>query len=527
MIKVICFCRVSTLTQDLENQRNEVLTVIKKDGYKANEVVIIEGKESAIKLDEEERQTLIELKESINTHPTIKDVYFYAIDRLARKVSVVLSIIDKMTALGINLHFLNPYPMQTLRDGKEDAMGKMFLTFLSIGAEMEMKMKKERFATARKMMKSEGKLVVGTVLYGYYRDKNGFPQKKEDEKKIVEYIFTEYLNGVSMRNIAKTLILNGTWDGTKFQSLNSGIMKVSNIITNPAYSGRTPKQFNSKEEKNIKYPAIVDAETQDKAIEISSSKKRPKETTNIYYAKGLVKTEVNGKYYVLSPSKGNASYCINGLFGISINVIDTIAWKATQQLHKIFQSYETFVTPQKYEIDIKDYQKQIDNLKPIFDNFKERKDRLTKVYTLGRFTDEEYEKEYDNIIKEEQPYINEKVRLENLIKRTETQLQQIKNKKEENVNYETMTDEEKKELCKFMIKEIIVVKTGKYNYDIMAIPSDVFRIGLVAPLYKYNVSGGKIRLHIQWKEQIEDISNEVVIRYKAPRRGKTNYKKKG
>ena len=79
MKKVICFLRVSSIQQDLEAQRIAVLSEIKKDGYKPNEVEIVSAKESAIKLDEMQRQTLNEMKSLIEKYDSIKDVYFFAI----------------------------------------------------------------------------------------------------------------------------------------------------------------------------------------------------------------------------------------------------------------------------------------------------------------------------------------------------------------------------------------------------------------------------------------------------------------
>lgn len=526
MKKVVCFCRVSSSAQDLTNQRNEVLKTIKNDNFKTNEIVIVEGKESAIKLDEMERQTLNELKEVIDSNPTITDVYFYAIDRLARKVSVVLSIVDQMTAKGINLHFLNPYPMQTMRDGKEDSMGKMFLTFLSIGAEMEMKMKGERFADKRKGMREAGQLIGGHVLYGYYRDKNsGYPMKKDEESKVVEDIFNWYVNdGVSMRQIAKKLICDNVWNVEDFKTLNSAIMKVSKILTNPAYSGRQAKQYDSKEEKTVVYPAIVDVELQDKALVIAQNKYKEKDTTNIYYAKGIVRTEVDGKEYTMSPIKGNCSYCLNydGVqVGVNINVIDTIAWKNAQELFKIWQSYENWTEPQRLEEQIKGNIDKIQKLQPIFLKYAQREKRLNNLYELGRYTNEVYNDRYNSLMKEKQVYINEQIKFENEIKRLENIIKKQKEFKMSDIDLSTYTDEQRKELVKQMINEIQIEKTGKYDYNIIVIPNEsMFKIGIVVPYYLYNCSGGVKRLKEILAQKETDISSEIEIRYQQPKRVK-------
>lgn len=67
MRKAIVLSRVSTLQQDLKQQTEEILMEVYKDGFKEEEVILIEDKESAIKLSEEERRGLNKLKDYIRT----------------------------------------------------------------------------------------------------------------------------------------------------------------------------------------------------------------------------------------------------------------------------------------------------------------------------------------------------------------------------------------------------------------------------------------------------------------------------
>ena len=521
MKKVVCFCRVSSKVQDLETQKKEVLKAIKADGYKSSEVVVVEGKESAIKLDEMERQTLNELKQVIAENDTIETIYFYAIDRLARKVSIVLSIVDQMIKEGINIKFLNPYPLQTLRNGKVDAMGKMFLTFVSIGAEMEMEIKKARFEDKRSQMKSEGKLLTGKVLYGYYRDSNGYPQKKDDEANIVIEIFNEYVyGGKSMREIAKDLTFRGVFNNPKIQS---NLVKISHIITNPAYSGRQAKQYDSKEEKNIKYPQIVSEELQDKAMKLSSSYSRIKDTKNIYYCKGLVKIQNGDKWFSMFPLKGNASYCYKDdnskQTNVSINVLDTIALFEAQGIYKIYDKYERFLEPSSIKAEIDNMIDRMNNIVPIFDKFKERENRINKMYELGRYTDEQYNNAWNDLLNERKVYDDEMTKCQNEIKRLKMKL----NKHQENRFAETElvleTDADKRDLCLKMIDHIEVVKTSKYEYQIIVIPTTDLRIGIATWTWIYNVSGGKIRLNRVSERHNIDFSDQIIKRYETPKRG--------
>ena len=153
MKKVICFTRVSTTAQDLEPQKKAVKNAILSDGFKEDEIAYVEGKESGFK-DEEERETIKLLKQALEDNPEAKDIYIFAIDRLARRVSIFLSIKENiLDKNGINLTFLNPYRASTMikenGEYKKSPYVEVMLLFLSVGASMEMEIKKARFAATK------------------------------------------------------------------------------------------------------------------------------------------------------------------------------------------------------------------------------------------------------------------------------------------------------------------------------------------------------------------------------------------
>lgn len=69
--KAIILSRVSSEHQTLEQQTEAVLKEVRRDGYTDDNIIIIEDKESAIKLSEEERNGLNKMKEYINNDPSI------------------------------------------------------------------------------------------------------------------------------------------------------------------------------------------------------------------------------------------------------------------------------------------------------------------------------------------------------------------------------------------------------------------------------------------------------------------------
>ena len=78
MSKAIILSRVSTLNQDLKQQTDEVVKFAEADGYSGDNVEVIEDKESGVKLSEEHRLGLIELKQKILANPGMYScVYAY------------------------------------------------------------------------------------------------------------------------------------------------------------------------------------------------------------------------------------------------------------------------------------------------------------------------------------------------------------------------------------------------------------------------------------------------------------------
>ena len=66
MGKAILFIRVSTEQQHLESQEDTLKRAAVADGYREEDFIIIGKKESAIKLDEDNRQGLQELKKQLS-----------------------------------------------------------------------------------------------------------------------------------------------------------------------------------------------------------------------------------------------------------------------------------------------------------------------------------------------------------------------------------------------------------------------------------------------------------------------------
>jgi site-specific DNA recombinase len=517
MKKVICFCRVSSKKQDLEYQRKEVMKAILHDGYKESEIAIVEGKESAIKLKLMERQTIEEMNDLIEENPTIESVYFYAIDRLARSVSVVLTVVDKMVKKGVNLVFLNPYRIRTLNNGKADPMGKMFLTFLSIGAEMEMQMKKERFEDTKALMR-ERQQITGAIAYGYKADANKQIAINEDEAKVILKIFEMYTEkGMSTNAIWQECLSLGYFQPLKSNA--AGASKIRQILLNPIYIGG---QGDTKHPTH--YLPIVDKETFEKAREImTEARQKPKyNIQNKYYCKGLLRETINNTCLVAD--KARARYTATSAqkeFSININVCDSVVWYVAKQTkYTLLRTGEANAKATIIE-SLKEVETKLENLKNKMNEVDKRYERLEDLYVNVGMRRDRYIMRRKDIEREERKITAEvtalnkrKLELENLLAETETKEDKDKSlvMSLENVS----DDDERISIIKETIKNAFVTQIDRDNYVI-----GVYNVLGDRFSFDYQRTHGRQKKHVyeQINNDVErlDITDKIEERFKRLR----------
>nr|WP_319512631.1 hypothetical protein [uncultured Draconibacterium sp.] len=74
-MKAILLVRVSSDTQEYEEQKNDLITAAIEKNYKEQDLIKVEHEESAIKLTINERQGIIKLKKSIENDKSINAVF--------------------------------------------------------------------------------------------------------------------------------------------------------------------------------------------------------------------------------------------------------------------------------------------------------------------------------------------------------------------------------------------------------------------------------------------------------------------
>jgi len=145
-MKTIAYIRVSTLQQDVSNQRLEILEYSRKNGLKVDDFLEIEISS---------RRTLKErrIEELISTLDKGDTLIVSELSRLGRSTVEVISLVNKLIRHRINLIVIK----QGLRiTAKMDMQTKVIVTMFSLFAELERDIISERTKSALAGKKANG-----------------------------------------------------------------------------------------------------------------------------------------------------------------------------------------------------------------------------------------------------------------------------------------------------------------------------------------------------------------------------------
>ena len=226
MFKIIVFSRVSTEKQDLDQQTETLINYCKSIGYKDDEIYVIQVKESAIKLSEEERIGIQRLKEAVLKYKGIDTVICWEISRLSRRMEQIYS----MRTFFIEHHtrWIVYYPYMELidKEGKQSQNANLMMAIYSTFAENEMNLKKERAKRVYEYRKSIGKFAGGKILLGYKVDDEHNVQVDKETSELVKLIFNLYSTGeYSFRSLAKELKSRGYFENSSEHVIYGRISK--------------------------------------------------------------------------------------------------------------------------------------------------------------------------------------------------------------------------------------------------------------------------------------------------------------
>lgn len=414
-MKAILLVRVSSISQQLDEQTNSLISYALTKGYSKDDLIIIEDKESAISLSEEERNGLNQMKVLISNDSSINAVFVWELSRLFRKQKVGYSLREFFIINQINLFCYSPN-FQLLNDDRKSINESGSISFMLFAelAEAEMRNKKARFHRSKIRNAKTGKYSGGFIKYGYKVNKAGYYEINEDEAELIRYIFNEYESGKSMMKLMKELKERGLVNTSFF---------VRGTLISDCYTG-----ISNQYGMNRVYPQIISVEQYNRCKEIAKeNNKRADKTNEIYFCRKLIKCTECGTHYIAM--KSSLMYLCYGRYGkeakinpenacknspiINLNILDSLVWHLVKEREIFETGSEQPKTIAKMKQQIEINIEKINNCKNQITNSEKKRERNNTMYFNAQISDEKYNSNSKQIDYEVKEFKNLKIQYEN------------------------------------------------------------------------------------------------------------------
>ena len=476
MNKVILFARVSTQHQTLESQIDELRLEAKRLGYSDEAMQVIDFKESAVKLDIEERQGIQALKTAITNDNTIDCVIVYEISRISRRPKMLYEVRDWLIERNIQLCCLRPY-MRLLEDGKLSQTASILFSLFGSMAESEGFIRKERMQRGKKHKQSLGGYIGGKPLFGYtfINDKLCIDAR---ESEIVKKMFDMYETGLSSRSIAIELMQTGE---LKQDKIHNATQLVINIIARCEYCGEHSST------SNYNYPAIITKAQFYRCRDIAANKRKEhSKVKKICLLKGMIRSAENG--YVLSPNIAKNQYKLYTLdnptnMTLRIDLMDTLAWDVMREYSKTREDKENekIVLSLRQESSV--LERKVQQAMRNINSIRSQIDRIETRIIEGKMSEIKGDKMIEEKMKEMEIQQNIFDTNNYLFAKKQEMLYEGKFKRDIDT---ILTDEEKQEYIRQKLDKVIAQKTyekrGHYFLDFIMKDGTVYK-------YKFWSSG--------------------------------------
>ena len=459
MAKAIIWSRVSTTSQEMESQKNDLIRIAtsKPFSFKESDLIFIgDAGASAIKMNDLYQKEVNQLIHTIDNTSDIKAVFVWEVSRLARNKAAFQQMTAKLIEKKIQLK-CNVPDIKLLDDNGELNNG-MELTFdlLITLAKQEMEIKKKRFARGKEQKAKEGKFVGGRIPFGYraIKERDNIIDVNEKEAEIVKTIFDMYDEGYSQTKIALELqekgILNPRYEVPRIIQLGL----ISNILRNPCYTGELLEEETRTEKVNgeertykryeRRFPQIITVEQFKRCEDIAKVNRTViGKGKNIYYANHLVRCSTCGCFWSASSSKvnyhcynatrpsklwavnGRTTQQCNNKTSLSINILDSVLWYFAKREEAAFILTASKETIDKYNAEIEDYQTKINAIPTQLDKIAAEIERLALRNAEGHISDKTFEEKVAEKNRIKSQLIDKKLSFQKKIKEIESAINKI------------------------------------------------------------------------------------------------------
>lgn len=482
MSQAILLVRVSTTTQEIETQKQELIDYAVADGYSKKDLIIIAGEgASAIKLNDLYLREVQELYDTIEDNKNITAVYAWEISRIGRNEVILMQIKNFLIEHKTQLVIKHPSLRLLNNDGSVNTGVELAFSLFATMSKQEMIIKKERFARAKERNRKEQRFNGGHVKFGYRLDKEKHyepdPVDAEHVREMYRlYTEEDWTSAAISRHFISLGVLNPQ------RNKQQETVRMVKILKDVSYLGQKG------------FPQIISQDLFDKAAAKIASHRWRHDPTHVYFAKGILRDKLDGT--VLAGSINNCVYnhrYTDNNYTLNLNAVDFAIWFSACFLYNSHISTEAKVNVVEYKKLIDDNEIKIANLQgQLVENGKQI-DRAMDLNIMRpeHFTTEKLNATINRIEKENKRIEKEIAELQTDNTRYRQFLDGEQKPKYINLTDE-LTDTYKKEVIDSVLESFTVTKVEKGKFIFHA----VNKIGYIDGSYWiYQVSGSRYHLY--------------------------------
>ena len=373
-MKALAVLRVSTTSQQIEDQKEELYAYIKSMGYDEIEPVEAIGA-SAIKLDEKYLAMAENVKERI-MKGGIDAVAVWEISRLGRNEVILMGFKEFFIENKVQFICKNPSLKLLNDDGSVNSGTELAFSLFATMAKQEMQEKKARFKRAKTAMASRGEYIGGNVVPFGYRLEGKYFVEDEEKGAVVRLLFDLYSSGnYSSTTLEKEMEQRG-------YSVNG--RQIVRILGNKAYIGERIGVL------GVHYPPLISMDVWDKCREVRERNRLDmRRGGKVILGSKLIKCPCcgstctsNTKHYVCS-NAAHHNGCENR-FAVRKYVADGLLWRVASTLHLQYLMDINQNKVEEYKKELETVNEKIRAGQDKMASFEQKKDRIVDSYIEGK-----------------------------------------------------------------------------------------------------------------------------------------------
>ena len=437
MAKILCIVRSSTVAQEIETQKKELIEFARTKGYNDSDMVFIEAQgASARSLNKKYIKMLEDIKNCIlSDSGEIKAVALWALNRLGRVESKLHEMKEFFVKNKIQVYCKEPSFKLLKEDGTEDTAGSMMFSVYAAMVKLDTDEMFTKLKRGKKRNAELGKINGGTERrYGYTVDSNNYVVPDPTEADMVNEIYDLYLSG---KYSLSTLTIELRDRGFRPRGRKMTEEWLRKLLEETAYIGFT--DWNDNRRSHRKFIPIMSKDKWDKVQALKASRCRgtdkgvTREYKHTYMCVGLLKCPKCGGNYMASSNyyrcynaKRKAGRCDTREY-ILIKTIDPLVYEIACLNHIEFLQTPNNDLVEKLEEDVKVLEQKMESSSNIIKETEEKKLKLADLYVDGLIDKKRFNDRFGKIEVEKSEALSNLNGYKNDIEKLKAQIESAKN----------------------------------------------------------------------------------------------------